>query len=74
MMKKFSDNSKGIIRELITIIVLLIMVAISLLADYSILHIPNFFVLSIKDVEKFFYIVYCASKRFDRKYSNSFNN
>lgn len=35
MMKKFSANSKGIIRELIIIIVLLIMVAISLLADYS---------------------------------------
>lgn len=54
MMKKFSANSKGIIRELITIIVLLIMVAISLLADYSILHIPNFFVLSIKDAENLF--------------------
>lgn len=58
MMKKFSANSKGIIRELIIIIVLLIMVAISLLADYSILHIPNFFVLSIKDAENLFFTLF----------------
>lgn len=57
-MKKFSTNSKGIIRELITIIILLVIVGISLLADYSIVHIPNLFVLSIKDVENLFFTLF----------------
>ena len=57
-MKKFSANDKSIIREFITIVLLLLIVGISLLADYSILHIPNFFMLSIKDVENLFFTLF----------------
>ena len=57
-MKKFSTNSKSIIREIITIIILLVMVGISLLSDCSVVHIPNFFVLSIKDVENLFFTLF----------------
>ena len=57
-MKKSSAKSKSIIRELITIVFLLLMVLTSLLVDCTILHIPNFFILSIKDVENLFFTLF----------------
>ncbi len=59
-MKKSSHKRKMLIKELMIIIGLLIVIVTSLLVDCAILHIPNFLILSIEDVENLFFTLFAV--------------
>lgn len=59
-MKRLSKKNKRVFLEILVISLFLVIVVASLLTDCAVLHIPDFFKLSVKDVENLFFTLFAV--------------